>query len=560
MVLMGKKKWRNRPKKNKDEEEKKSEDLQKLEKYMYPAIITLLVLICYFNAFNNAFVSDDVYGIVNNPAIGQWKNVTSQILKFFQPLLYFLIYQIDPTNPTLFRVVNILVHIGVANLVFILVRRFINPTAAFIAGALFAVHPILVESVSWISGGIYSWYTLFFLLSFYYYLAKDNITWRYYLSVFFFWMSLVIGVPAIVLSGVFILYELSFGNIVKKWLWSIPYFVLSGLYALLTFRGYGTRVQSLSATNNAAPEVLNPMIQVPVAISEYIRLFLWPDSLTLYQSELSAPPFEYSIRLLVFLIVFGVTVYSFFKNKHIFFGLSLFFLGLLPTLTPISIAWVVAERYAYFSVIGLVYLVGYGLTRLHKKYDGIVYGLLLLTIISLSIRTIVRNNDWHNEDNLWIATVKTSPSDPKSHNNMGDVYARHGDLENAARAFENAIKLNPGYPDAHHNLGNIYMKLGKTKEAKKLFERAIQLNPTLWQPHQNLGAIYYNEGDYQNALEENLTVLKMNPNQLSAYLNVGVIYFQLGDKARAKKYFEIVLSADPNNQMAQQGMIELNKL
>jgi len=373
-------------------------------------------------------------------------------------------------------------------------------------------------------------------------------------------MSLVIGVPAIVLSGVFILYELSFGNIVKKWLWSIPYFVLSGLYALLTFRGYGTRVQSLSATNNAAPEVLNPMIQVPVAISEYIRLFLWPDSLTLYQSELSAPPFEYSIRLLVFLIVFGVTVYSFFKNKHIFFGLSLFFLGLLPTLTPISIAWVVAERYAYFSVIGLVYLVGYGLTRLHKKYDGIVYGLLLLTIISLSIRTIVRNNDWHNEDNLWIATVKTSPSDPKSHNNMGDVYARHGDLENAARAFENAIKLNPGYPDAHHNLGNIYMKLGKTKEAKKLFERAIQLNPTLWQPHQNLGAIYYNEGDYQNALEENLTVLKMNPNQLSAYLNVGVIYFQLGDKARAKKYFEIVLSADPNNQMAQQGMIELNKL
>ena len=560
MIRMGKKKWRNRKQVPKEELEQKSPELQKIEKFMYPAIITLLVLICYFNAFNNAFVSDDIYGIVNNPALGQWKNVTSQVLKFFQPLLYYWFYNINAESPTLFRSFNILVHIGVANLVFILVRRFINPTAAFIAGALFAVHPILVESVSWISGGIYSWYTLFFLLSFYYYLAKDHITWRYYLSVFFFWMSLVIGVPAVVLSGVFILYELSFGNIAKKWLWSLPYFVLSGLYALLTLRGYGTRVQSLSATNNAAPEVLNPMIQVPVAVSEYIRLFLWPNSLTLYQSELSAPPLEYTLRLIVFLVVFGATVYSFFKNKHVFFGLSIFFLGLLPTLTPVSIAWVVAERYAYFSIIGLVYLVGYGMTRIHKKYGGIVYGLLILAIIALSVRTIMRNNDWDNEDNLWVATLKTSPSDPKSHNNMGDVYARHGDLENAARAFENAIKLNPGYPDAHHNLGNIYMKQGKTEEAEKLFKRAIELNPALWQPHQNLGAIYYNQGNYQKALEENLTVIKMNPNQGSAYLNVGVIYFQLGEKEKARKYFEIVLSADPNNQMAQQGIIELNKL
>lgn len=557
---MGKKKWRNRQQTDSEETELHSPQMQKLEKYMYPAIITLLVLICYLNAFNNAFVSDDIYGIVDNPAIGKWSNVTAQILKFFQPLLYFLIFQIDGLNPTLFRSFNILVHAGVANLVFILVRRFINPTAAFIAGALFAVHPILVESVSWISGGIYSWYTFFFLLSFYYYLARETITWRYFLSLFFFWLALVVGVPAVVLSGVFILYELSFGRIAKKWMWSLPYFVLSGLYAGLTLIGYGTRVQSLSATNNSAPDVLNPLIQVPVAVSEYIRLFVWPDSLTLYQSELSAPALEYSIRLIVFLFVAGVAAYSFFKNKHVFFGLSLFFLGLLPTLTPVSIAWVVAERYVYFSIIGLVYLVGYGLTRLPKRFDGIVYGLLILAIIALSIRTIVRNNDWDNEDNLWVATAKTSPSDPKSHNNIGDVYARHGDLDNAARAFENALKLNPGYPDAHHNLGNIYMKQGKTEEAEQLFKRAIELNPALWQPHQNLGAIYYNQGDYKRALEENLIVLKMNPNQVSAYLNVGVIYFQLGEKEQAKRYFQIVLSADPNNQMAQQGMIEANKL
>ena len=75
-------------------------------------------------------------------------------------------------------------------------------------------------------------------------------------------------------------------------------------------------------------------------------------------------------------------------------------------------------------------------------------------VVSLSIRTIVRNVDWKNEDNLWVATGKVAPSGAPIHNNLGDVYARHNDYPKAIEEFTRATQINPGYADAYHNLAN----------------------------------------------------------------------------------------------------------
>ena len=100
-----------------------------------------------------------------------------------------------------------------------------------------------------------------------------------------------------------------------------------------------------------------------------------------------------------------------------------------------------------------------------------------LHLFALSVRTITRNADWKNQDTLWLATAKTSPSSPQNHNNLGDYYGRQGDLEKAAEEFKTAIKLKPNYGDAYHNLANIYHQMGEDDLAIENYRKALSFNP-----------------------------------------------------------------------------------
>jgi len=124
---------------------------------------------------------------------------------------------------------------------------------------------------------------------------------------------------------------------------------------------------------------------------------------------------------------------------------------------------------------------------------------------------MVRNQDWQNEDTLWIVTSKTSPRIPYTWNNMGDVYSRHGDYKKAAEMFERAITLDPTYADAYHNLAETYRDMGEIGDAILMYEKAIVLNPKLWQSHQALAGIYYSKKDYQKALYHIEQALKIVP-------------------------------------------------
>ncbi len=124
-------------------------------------ILAALVAISYVDSLANAFVSDDRGIVINAPHIGY---VFSQPIAFLRPSMYFLFYNIGGMNPFLFRVFDVLLHMGSAFLVYILVYKIAKQSVAIFAACLFAVHPILIEAVTWISGGIYGQYSFFFLL------------------------------------------------------------------------------------------------------------------------------------------------------------------------------------------------------------------------------------------------------------------------------------------------------------------------------------------------------------------------------------------------------------
>ncbi|MBU4467064.1 tetratricopeptide repeat protein, partial [Patescibacteria group bacterium] len=288
---------------------------------------------------------------------------------------------------------------------------------------------------------------------------------------------------------------------------------------------------------------------IATALTKYLELLFWPQHLTLYQSEVYATPLLLVISFMVSIGLALVLIYGFFKNKYVFLGLSLFLISLSPFLTPFGISWWVAERYAYLGTFGIIFLVVLFFSYLGKKYvkfKNIIIALFMIATVLLSIRTVIRNNDWQNEDNLWIATAKKSPSDPKTHNNLGDYYGRHGDQEKAAQEFLKAIELNPFYGDAYHNLANTYQTMGKIDLAIENYKKAVESKPSLWQSYQNLAIIYFNQQDFETAGQYQEKAVEINPNNASLHLNLGVIYQQNNQQEKANLEFQKAVELDPS--------------
>ncbi len=530
--------------------------------YLFLLLLLCLILITYSNSLNNAFLSDDLAEIVNNPNIGNFSSIFTHPFGFIRPLLYLLVFHIGGLSQILFRLINIIFHIGSVFLIYAIFNFISSKKQALIVASIFAVHPSLSEAVVWISGGMYPQYTFFFLLSFLMYLLSKNSNKLYFLSVFSFLLSFM-SHPQMPLSlfVIFPLWELCFGNLKKNWKKTIPFLAITGIYILVALNSLPERETTLKSVHYQQGGIDNPFALIPVAITSYFELTFFPKVLTLYHSELAFGPLNFAIRAVITILFFVGIIFSFKKNKFIFFWLSFFVIALSPTLTPFRLNWIVAERYLYLPILGILAVIDLGIEKLSSltKLKWLSYALLALILILLSTRTILRNIDWKNEDNLWIATGKTSPSSPNTHNNLGDVYGRQGDKQAALREFQTAITLKPNYADAYHNLANTYRELSEFDKALENYQKAIEFNPNLWQSYQNIAAIYFQNKQYDKALENIQKAIQVNPGNINLRNGLGIIYLASGNKEKAKEVFNLVLSADPQNQFAQSGLAESSK-
>lgn len=462
---------------------------------------TIIIFIVYLNSINNQFVSDDIFGIVNNKKIADFSTVLANYSRPIGVFIHYVISNLFGLNPFAFRAVNYVVHVLTTFVVFFMIRKLFNDKVAFFSTTLFAIHPVISETVVWISAQGYSINALFFLCSLMFYIYSGKSKLYYAFSLFFFFLTVQIQLPALVLIFLFPVYEVCFGNIKANWKRVLPFFVFAVIYGVLSYSMLNKRVVSLTQENYQQPGIDNPLLQIPTAVSSYIELTFWPDGLTLYHTDFNLTPLVLAFRWVVLLLLVLGLIFSFKKNKSIFFMLCLFFVALSPTLTPLRISWIVAERYYYLASIGIFSIIGYAFFKLSEndKIKDYVMALFVFLIIAFSIRTIIRNMDWRNADSLWIAAARTSPSSPNNHNNLGDYYARNRDYKRAIEEFKTAIKLNPIYADAYHNMGNTYMAIGDYENAQKSFIAAIKFNKNLWQSYLNLALISNKDKKYAEA-------------------------------------------------------------
>lgn len=536
-----------------------------LKKYWKLVVLfSIIAFLTYTNSLGNAFLSDDIATIRDNPDVGNFSNVFYGRFPFFSMIKFFqdIVFSLFRKNPTFFRLINVFSHIGSTSLILYLMTVFFGFPINIIVTGIFAVHTILSESVIWISGIPYSVGTFFTLISFCLYLnfRNNKKIILYILSIFLYIFALQLNaklISFVVLLGLYeILFNFKIAKIKNIVLSLLPFVIIVSIMTLSLLGAAQQRSHDLKTIHYQQSTTENLLLKVPVALGSYLSLIFWPEKLTFYHSELNFTKFQFLMLTFLTILYFGLLIFFFFKNKKIFFWLSLFILGLIPDLAPFGLGWVVAERYVYFSSIGIFVLIAYLINKLSviTKKPVIQYVLLGVIVSSLCVRTFIRNFDWKDQDVLWLATDKYSPSSPQNHNNLGDLYGRRGQFEKSIEEFQKAVRLMPNYGDALHNMANIYVQMGKMDLAIENYQKALQFNPNLWQSHQNLGSIYFNLGQFSLAEEHFKKAVTISPQNSSLHAALGIILLSENKKEESIEELKIALTLDPNNEQAQNAL------
>ena len=539
--------------------------------------LTFLVSVSYFNSLKNAFISDDITAIRDNPLIGQisyfWQPPYSNFFAL-RPLIIFLIHHFFGPNPLFYRLSNILPHLGSTILIYFLIKRFFARPIPLITASVFATHPILTEAVTWISGGPYSEGTFFVLFSFLLYLETQNDVFPhrvsevkllslplYFLSILLFLLAIFFTEKFLIFPLILTVYEFYRGHLKTAWKRLLPFWAVSGVLLINLASLLANRTSVIAKVSYVEPGINNPFIQIPIAITTYLKLIFWPKDLAFYHAEGIYNQSQYLFSLLVFLLFLGLAVYSFKRNRIFFFWLSFFLIALLPTLTPFRVSDVIAERYVYFGSLGIFVFIAWLVQKVGElaKNQKVSYLLLIIIIASLSTRTILRNRDFRNPDTLWLATAKTSPAIPQNHNNLGEFHARQNNWEKAIEEFKMAVELEPKFAIAYQNLATAYYQLEKYDLAVENYQKAIALDSTLWQSYHNLATIYASTGKLDLAIEHVEKAVSIDPKSANSYALSGIIYLQMGNKQRAKEQLEKALELDPQDEEAKKLLLESEK-
>jgi hypothetical protein len=457
-----------------------------------------------------------VQGIVEYKSIGDLGAAFSNPLQFFRPLLLYISYSLGGMNPAYFRIFGILFHIGVVVTAYLLLTKLYNRGYAFFTAAIFAVHPVAVESVTWISATTYPQYSFFLMLALLTYVLSKKRHWYYYLSLGAYVLSLLSSEKAVVLPAILLLAEISFYKVKKGWKNVVPYVVLSVGMGLFHILNLASRIAHTEVLSIHKTGYRNPLHAIPISISSYFRLIFFPDTLTLYHTdELTMSYAQFAVRCVFTLLCVAAVFVAYRKSKFVFFWLSFFFLALMPTLLPVDVIWVVAERYVYLGALGLIAATVYVLHRNAKGKANLLclYAVLAVIVSVLMYRSVLRNAEWRDEPTFWMATRDASPSSFNARMNAGKVYMMQGQYSDAGTEFESAASIRPDRGDAYLMRANAYISQGDKTNAIEYYRLALMHDSSIWQSHQNLAAIYHSVGEFRMAEAEIDKAIALRPGE-----------------------------------------------
>jgi tetratricopeptide (TPR) repeat protein len=459
-----------------------------------------------------------------------------------------------------YHLTNVLLHATSAILFAVVLRRLGAPAAGW-GGLIFAVHPLTVESVAWISELKNTLSLALLLASILAYLSFDDArefrdaaaAYAAALGLFILAMlgkSTVAMFPAAILLYVW----WKRGRVAKRdWISVAPFFAVSLLLGLVAI--YCEHQWPLKL---AAPDLPTRFGLAGAMLVFYLRMSVAPFGLVpIYPRWDFTEPWLVFASAWILLVLIGAGCWRKRRGwgRHALLALGWWAVNLLPVLgfVPMSyhqFSWV-ADHFAYVSLLGIVgggaALCGTVWKRLDfgwKRPALALGGALLVIGLALDSRNYARV--FRSGEVLWTFTLERNPNAGIAENGLGYDLLLSGRVAQATEHLERAVSLQPQSELAQYNLGDAFLQAGRLRDAAESYEKAIALNPNYANAHNDLGMVLCRLGRAGDAVPHFQAVLRLQPTLAGAHSNLGNAYLMLGKVAEAVAEYEEALRMDPS--------------
>ncbi|MFZ3377937.1 MAG: tetratricopeptide repeat protein [Chthoniobacterales bacterium] len=578
--------------------------------WLFVLILAATTIFAYRPAWHGGFLWDDDAYVTNNELLTAPDGLHRIWFSLDAPSQYFpLVYttfRIEHAlwglNPSGYHGVNILLHVANALLVWRLLAR-LNVPGAWLAGAIFALHPVQVESVAWITERKNVLMGFFFLLTLLAWVVfvdeRTKRPWRFYgLALVLYGLALSAKSTACTLPAALLLI-LWLQNKQINWrriFQTVPFFLLGlgmGLVAVWWERYHqGTR---------GALFALGPIERILIAsraVWFYLGKLIWPSTLTFIYPRWTISP-THLLDYVWLLAAVGLCAAIYFARRYVGRGVEVATVFFVATLSPVlglimlyTFRYTfVADHYQYLASIGPIALVSAGVARLAGAFERsrlLIFGMAVAMVATLAVLTWRQSAMYADIEALWRTTLARNPACWMAHNNLGIVLSQKGEIDEAIAHYRTTLEMQPDFSDANYNLGNALLQKGEIDEAilhcqkavmvqpfdpdaqialgnalfqKGLvddaivhYEKALALRPYYVIAHYSLSTALLRKGEPDAAISHCLAALSIQPEHTEARINLAVALDQKGQSADAIMNYEKALTISPQSIPAQNNL------
>jgi len=512
-----------------------------------------------------------------SPHAGNWHPLTT--------LSHMLDYSLYGLSAGGHHATNVLLHTLAVLLLFYVLWQMTGALwNSVIVAALFAVHPLHVESVAWVSErkDVLSAVFFFLTLGAYGRYARLPSTSRYVVVTALFVTGLM-SKPMLVTAPLVFLFldywplrrfeqiasatgrakiqrpRSQKRQIYRLFLEKIPWLIFSAGDGIITFA-----LQKRSAGSLPPLPLLWRAENAIVSFTTYIWKTLWPTRLAVFYPHPNDTLAIWQIVLAaIFLLAVTCAAVVWRKNKpYLFTGWFWFVIMLVPVIGIVQVGEQGhADRYTYLPSIGLFLIVVWaigdiaaiGRSRLRRR--AVTTGAVLV-VIALAYTAFAQAGYWRNSETLWQHALAVTTDNDVAHNNLGYLSVDRGQLDKAMRHFESASRIRSGKSNPHYNLGTAFVEMnigdalarkGQTDEAMAHFEKAIKLQPDYAGAYYNRGNVLYAKGRIDEAIPDFQKALQFQPNHPDAHTGLGNALLHKGDLRNAIKHYNEAIALSPND-------------
>jgi tetratricopeptide (TPR) repeat protein len=498
-------------------------------------------------------------------------------------LSHMLDCQLYGLKPRGHHLTNLLFHLANSLLLFLILKRMTGAfwRSAFVA-ALFALHPLNVESVAWTAERKNVLSTFFWMLTLltYVHYAERPTLYRYLLITIVFALGLMAKPMLVTLPFVLLLLDhwplgrLRLGRLegdreketagsvitgsqrksyLRLVLEKLPLLALSvlSIYIFsLSVQQSGTAISMQSVPMKL--RISNGL----VSYLSYICKTIWPQNLAFFYPYPSMVPIWQTVTAGCLLVGVSVLVLRAWKKIPYLVTGWLWYLGTLVPVLGLKQAglWpAMADRWAYIPLIGIFIIITWGIPDLIApwRHEKTALPIAAATAIFLSaVCTRVQLQHWQNSFTLFAHALKVTENNHVAHNNFGFILTQQGKIHEATAQFTRALEIKPDYAEAHYNLGSALAQRGHTQEAIARLSKALEIKPDYAEAHNNLGNVLEQQGKLKTAEYHFYRALEFEPDVSEIHFNLGNTLARQGKLDEAMVHYLTALRLNPNYPQA----------